>query len=218
MNRELPVTIRKTLQAALDGSLVAIEEKLQNQLENIVRDVHETLTRNYLNSVQPSESFSEATAGPSNEAGPVGNCSTTELTAYPVMQPAQSHKDALASFLIPPDASSPYPLQLPLPHDSTNTVELFSDSAYHSNPRDAEQPCFDNTWLDPDCRGRSAYEGFFGVNLLGDITFETIMPSTPLNDQPVEQYTGKGKGRADPNSSLETTYPDFGPWVPDRSV
>jgi hypothetical protein len=219
MNRELPATIRRALQAALDRDLVHIEETLKNQLENIVRDVHETLTRNYVNPVQqPTETSSGTIAGPVNEAGSVGNWPTTNLNAGFVVQPAQSQNDALAPFSIPPDARSPYLHQLPVFDDSSNTGTSFGDSGYHSYSMYDDNICFDEAWLQPDPTGESAIESLSSENLPREINFETTTPFLPLSNQSTEPYNGKGKGRADPDVNFDTRQPDFGPWIPNRSA
>jgi hypothetical protein len=218
MNREVPVTIRRTLQTAIDRNLISIEETLKNQLENILREVLETLTRNYFASVQSFDTRSETMAGVVEGADPGENRSTIDLNSCDLVQFGQFQIDALAPFSIPPDASSSNLAPLPIPEDNINTGASFSDSAYHSCPVGTENPSFDKSWFNPDPGYESVYESFFGVDLSGNSSFEMIAPDPPLDSQATETYTGKGKGRADSDSNSDTTQPDFGPWVPDRSV
>jgi hypothetical protein len=56
MNRELPKLLRKTWQSTLESSFGPLEETLKHQLVSVVKDVHESLTRNYFTSTQSSTS------------------------------------------------------------------------------------------------------------------------------------------------------------------
>jgi hypothetical protein len=203
MKRELPAMVRRTLRAILDRDLGSIEETLETQLPNIVRESYELCAQNYLNSTQPSKVLPSTVNGPAEEPRTAEISSTTAPKAWNSIQPPYFRMDALSLFSIPPDASSSYPPWLLPLVESTNTVSSFPDSAYQSNPVDAESECFNEAWLGPNLGSESAWDNFIGDDPAG------YTPNLLLDDPPNEEYTGKGKGRADPGSN---------PWVSDRSV
>jgi hypothetical protein len=218
MNRELPGTIRRTLQAALDRNLASIEETLKNQLENIVRDVHETLARNFLNSVQPSEPSSGTIDRLAGGLSPAENLSTTALTPCDATYLTKFQTDTLAHYSIPSDASSLDLLSLPSLDDHVNTSASFADSGYQSYHEQVENTCFDDAWLQLDPDFGSVYESLSADILPGGAALQTNTPDPDFDQQPAEEYLGKGKGRATPHGNSDTTYVHFGPWVPDRSA
>jgi hypothetical protein len=54
INRELPRKVRKALETAIEKNFGPFEETLKSELENIVRDCHETLTRSFIELSRPS--------------------------------------------------------------------------------------------------------------------------------------------------------------------
>jgi hypothetical protein len=165
--------------------------------------------------VQPSDTLSKATAAPVDGVDAVGTWSTADPNVCDSVPSTQVQIDALAPFSIPPDAISSFlpPLLL---ENSVDTGASFSDSAYYSYPTDTQESSFDESWLKPDPGSESIYESLFGTELPGDSSFEMIAPDLPCDSQPSEQYTGKGKEKADPDSNNNDTQFDFSPWVPDR--
>jgi hypothetical protein len=210
MNRELPATIRKRLRALLDRDSIAIEEKVESQLESIVRDALELCTRTYLNTMQSSRSPSGMTAGLAEGAASAESSSATPFNTYNMLQAPHIQTDALTQFSIPPDFDPSFMPQLP-------TGATLHESAYHSNTMNNENGFFNKSWLQPDSATESAFESLLSEYLHNHADFGTFAPDATLDDQPAEEYTGKGKGRANPNSNPDSTPPDFGPWVPDRS-
>jgi hypothetical protein len=216
MKRELPTMVRRTLKALLDLNFAPIEETLENRLESIVRDAQEHCSRSYLSSMQSSQPSAGTIAVSVKEMEPAEYLSTISLNASIHLQPPYFQMDALAQCSIPNDSSSSDMPQLSFPNDSSNTGAIFQDSAYYSQHRDDENIPFDEASLRSNSAGESAFEHFISEFLARNPDFETVAPDSTLHDQPAEEYTGKGKGRADLDSGPETIHLGFGPFIPDR--
>jgi hypothetical protein len=224
MKRELPVTIRRTLMELLDRNFVsikerieeAIEERIEHQLESIISEAQELCARTYHSSTQPSESSSRTIARPVEEAGPAENLAAATSNAWSLVQTPDLHMESLAQSSTAPDSSSSCLPELHFLNDSSNTDAIHHDSMHQSYPMDGEDMCFDEAWLQPDPAGESALEHLFPEYLYRDTDSETISPDPPPDDQPTEEYNGKGKGRANPDSNSDATHPYFGPFIPDR--
>jgi hypothetical protein len=216
MKRELPSMVRRTLKALLDLNFASIEETLENRLESIVRDAQEHCARSYLSSMQSSQSSSATIAVSVKETEPAENVSTIPLKASSPLQPPYFQMDALAQCSIPDDSSSSDMPHLPFLNDSNNTGATSHDSAYYSHNRHDESLSFDEASLQPSSADQSAFEHLISEYLSRNPNFETVAPDPPLHNQPTEEHTGKGKGRANPDSNPDISHPDFGPFIPDR--
>jgi hypothetical protein len=145
LRRELPRTIRKSLQAALESSFGPIEETLKNELENIVRDAQETLTRSYIGGVQMSDLASGVLFASTGNAQPTQSSSVANLDMCNSAQPIHFGTDALSQYFVPPDAILASLPDLAPPSDKANTCATLSDSAYYSFPENA---FLDDAWFD----------------------------------------------------------------------
>jgi hypothetical protein len=177
LRRELPRTIRKMLEAALESKMGPIEETLKNDLENMVRDAQDKLTRSYLRSAEPSDMTSGAFAGPSNSAPQTQSPSLSQ----PPTAPMSLVMEDLPQFLLPPDTIPASLLSLDHVMDNTGSSARQTDSAYYSL---SENPILDGSWFD-----WTQDESLFnGIN-------EPI-PNYSFEDPQPEEYDGKGKARA----------------------
>ncbi|KAL5116031.1 hypothetical protein ACEQ8H_006042 [Pleosporales sp. CAS-2024a] len=70
MRRELPRKVRKALELAMESRIGPVEETLKKELENIVRDCHETLTRSFLEAAQSMASSSSFNPSPCTNPEP----------------------------------------------------------------------------------------------------------------------------------------------------
>ncbi|KAH4037652.1 hypothetical protein HBI56_222930 [Parastagonospora nodorum] len=186
LKRELPRTIRKTLQAALESRIGPIEETLKNELEGIVRDAQEALTRSYLSSTQNS--------GPSSASvlhSTDGTLHPNDSCANDLMQKSQSTTDSLSQYLVPPEAMSAWIPDVPHPIDDSSTL---TDSAYHSlSGTGQDDSPMEDAWL----------RNFLDEDVfLADLDVEEANSDPPrskypgFHDQFSEGKNGKGKSKA----------------------
>jgi hypothetical protein len=196
LKRELPRTIRKTLQAALETSLGPIEETLKNELENIVRNAQETLTRSYLRAGPSSAAPSKTTSTPAEDAHAT-QTSSAYLETTNSMPQIPFEPDVLSQYFVPPDtvpASSSFGMGLPV--DKAGTSTTWSDSAYHSLPDNVDESLWDNTWFS-SILDESDSRSFPTQHGAGSTVFNISEAESSLEDHVLDQCTGKGKGRAD---------------------
>lgn len=174
LKRELPRTIRKTLQALLESKLGPIEETLKNELESIVRDAHESLTRSYLSSAQATEDLEGVDAAQSSSAAP----------SQSIEVPPQ--------YLVPSEATTSIPT-LPLTADKLASSTAFFDSAYHSVPEASalDDAVLNDSWLDTFFEDGDVLHELFAQNSSNAASADVHF---------VQPYTGKGKAPV-PNST-----------------
>jgi hypothetical protein len=173
MNRELPRKVRKEFEIAIGKLFGPLEETLKNQLEGLVRNCQERLSRDYENSRASVEDQSANTT--SGIAGP----SLTDTQPQSLSQTSSTiTSSVLAPYTIPMDSAFD-PWQGMEPTSDFQTCR-YSDSGYFSEtnyplPSDPWWPSMiDATQLLPDSD-----------------------PSHMSNNAPNLSYTGKGKGRAE---------------------
>jgi hypothetical protein len=154
-----------------------IEETLKNDLENMVRDAQDKVTRSYLDVAQTSIVASATTAGPSNSAPQTQDLDQSQ----PLPAPTNFLTEDLSQYLIPPDATSTSLPALDQLVDNTSMGATRSDSAYFSF---SEDPFLDGAW----------YNSTLDESLFNNIN-EPI-PNYSYEDPQPEEYVGKGKGRA----------------------
>jgi hypothetical protein len=197
LRRELPRTIRKTLQATLESSFGPIEETLKNRLENIVRDAQETLTRDYLKSVQLSDTALGSMAGSSGE-GP----STQTLLQHqsvPVLPKTHPETDALSPYQVPSETiPRPWPQMTHTSHN-IDTYATISDSTYFSLLENSQNPSLEEVW-DSAFEPADPFEEDMEQAKTGDMYTGDSRPALPVNLDLAQGYTGKGKGRAAPEA------------------
>jgi hypothetical protein len=133
LKRELPRKIRKELEAAMERIMGPMEETLQRQLEDIVRDCHENLTRSYCSVAQPTDAIPGEIAGPSRAT------EKSEFASLPMLdEPAlDTHSttlqaDALSQYNVPPESSPQLWPDMMQPPDNFLTEATWSDSVYFS--------------------------------------------------------------------------------------
>ena len=187
MSRELPRKVRKALEAAMERLIGPIEETLKNELENIVRNCQEALTRSYLDTARSLASSS----GPPGPVTPAQPAFIPELGAYSSTIRAIGTAE-LSQYFLPPDAmQEPYPKMTDLT-ENNNNINLqasFSDSAYYSQSENVQGPFWDDTWLEV---------GNAPGNAMGDnmetTTSSEVLP--PVGVQTDTIPTAKGKEKA----------------------
>jgi hypothetical protein len=194
MKRELPRIIRKALEAKIEKLMGPIQETLKNDLENIVRDCQEDLTRNYMNTIQASNKHSQGMHNATDQQQQTPQGAATDSQPPDTALPNLIGADELAQYFVPPDA--PFDPWLGMAQSSSSgcTQNTFSDSANFSLSTNAQNPFWDDIWLNS-----------MSSNSMGDI-LTTSEPrdvrtnTTSYGDESIFQprvtYTGKGKGKA----------------------
>jgi hypothetical protein len=131
LSRELPRSVRKELEMAMESLIGPIEETLKNQLENIVRNCQERLSRNYQPTVQSSsQRHLEQTT-----AITLGETSTANFSNPTASSMAATIPDSLAQYAIPADSS--LDLWSGLEDVSHKNQATSSESAYYSDLHDS---------------------------------------------------------------------------------
>jgi hypothetical protein len=196
MKRELPRIIRKALEAKIEKLIGPIQETLKNDLENIVRDCQETLTRNYMNTTQSPNVFTQDMGEPTqHQQQHISQSAVKDSRSPDAALPNLYGTDELAQYFVPPDAPfDPWPGIAPS-SSNTYTQDSFSDSANYSLSTNAQNPFWDDVWLNSmssnnmgDILNVSELRDMMQTNTLG---YDNMSVS-----QPQETYTGKGKGKA----------------------
>jgi hypothetical protein len=197
LKRELPRKIRKELEAAMERIMGPMEETLQRQLEDIVRDCHENLTRSYCSAAQPTDAIPGEIAGPSRAT------ERSEFASLPMLdEPAlDTHSttlqaDALSQYNVSPESSPQLWPDMMQPPDNFLTEATWSDSVYFSQFESLGYPILDGTWPPP-----TTTEPLFEDNRNTDTSGNYRTMANPVfthsHDQPpLTAYTGKGKERA----------------------
>lgn len=190
LKRELPRTIRKKLQAFLEDSFGPIEETIKNELEGIVRDAQEVLTRRFLGTGLPEDQSIGTTPGLVN--GDINAWQSGVSQAGP-SEPRihlQPQMDALAPYFVPPDATGTALLDAYQLAAIDYVYEAPPDSGYYSHPMQDHEEWL-NTVIDDDTWTRPSDE-----NVSEDITRGGSRTGASAEQGPETPYTGKGKGRA----------------------
>lgn len=179
LRRELPKRLRTEFQSALEIMMGPLEETLKNQLEGIVRDCQDTLTRHFLDELNTSASAMEdsrESTDLTNMAGPSNSSST---------QPSIGSTDFLSQFRIPPDFPEDWS-DVMKSADLMNSLVSFDDSAN-----------FTLETAGPSERSLQSHSASFAAQSssedqqsLGPSSEIEAMPSSPVG------YTGKGKEKA----------------------
>ena len=102
MSRELPRKVRKELEIAIEKIIGPVEETLKNQLENIIRNCQERLSREYLrdkDSDVPLSSGTQRAVEGSNQQDRIAGTSHVNTGIHPVNRP-----------IIPPEGTALGPL------------------------------------------------------------------------------------------------------------
>jgi hypothetical protein len=178
-----------------------IEETLKNELENIVRDAQDTLTRTYLSSMEPAGPSSGLLAGPSGEAQPMLPLSISNSEHYNSAQPTHPGTSVMSQFFVPPYATSESLPEMTHPVGNSNTGAVWSDSTYFSPTETAQNSVMDDIWLNSISSGFEK-EDLLDADFAEDTTFgilgldPSLEHHQPVEPEEPEEYTGKGKGRS----------------------
>jgi hypothetical protein len=194
MKRELPRIIRRALEAKIEKFIGPLQETLKNDLENIVRDCQENLTRSYMNTVQSPDTLPRDMNQSIEQQQQTPQASLAEFQPSDPAVPSHFATEQLAQYFVPPDAAfDPWP---GMAQSSSNacTQDSFSDSANYSLSTNAQNHPWDDVWLNN-----------MSSNNMGDILSASEPRNVQTNTmnyenevmfQPLERYAGKGKGRA----------------------
>lgn len=208
----MPRKIRKKLQAALESRIGPIEETLKSELENIVRDAQDALTRHYISAVQSSDSSSNVSAELQRQAQltqpfptiAIGECSSAHSTT------AFLEADVLSQYFIPPDATQESWPRMACSTDNTNINAALSDSAYFSLAENTQDSFLNSAWFDQ--MSREAAMGDIGEQEHAEhMHADNFEASSPNEFQSQQGYIGKGKERASHGTSdiaYGATHPD----------
>lgn len=180
MNRELPRKVRKELETAIGKFFGPLEETLKNQLEGLIRNCQERLSRDFANS--QDSAHATGPAAPSELAGPSHSGTQPQLDAT-------STPGVLAPYTVPMDSS----FELWQGMDATFNLQtsIYPDSAYHSETNPLPSDPWWPATLDafPSLANSDAVESGMMSSL------ESHGRSTEYESNP--SYTCKGKGKAD---------------------
>jgi hypothetical protein len=174
-----------------------IEETLKNELENIVRDAQDTLTKTYLGSVELADPSSGLLSGLSGGAQPMLPSSFSYAGDDDLAQPTHPGTGALSQVFVPPYATLELPPEMAHPIDNFSTGATWSDSAYYSLPEIAQDSFMNDVWLNSISNGCED-EGSLHPDCAEDTTLDILGHDSLLGHYPPEEpeeYTGKGKGR-----------------------
>jgi hypothetical protein len=149
LKRELPRKIRKELQVALQSMIGPIEETFKNDLENIVRNCQEALTRTYLEITRSSGSSSRTQTEPGKPVNTAQPAGVTESGGFSPYRPVIDESDRLSQYFLPPDSTLESWPEVMTSVDNQYPPAL-SDSAYFSLPDNVDSSFLDNEpWLMP---------------------------------------------------------------------
>lgn len=185
LSQTLPNIVRQELKRAIDAALAPIEENLTSRLETIVRDCQENATRTFLQSFQPSlDQCSMVQPFMTETQYTSGIQSVNE--SFPGSAP-----DALAAYAVPPESA---PQSWLGPSQSCYRLTTVpSDSAYYSNLSQSYQslPSSSSSMPFNGAIDLDSMAGFENGGTTGDIPGQAS-----LEQEPLERYRGKGKGKA----------------------
>jgi hypothetical protein len=147
LRRELPRKIRKELQVALQNMIGPIEETFKNDLENIVRNCQEALTRTYLEITRSSGSSSGTQTEPGDPVNTAQPTGITDSSGFSPYCPVIDESDRLPQYFLPPDSTLESWPEVMTSIDNQYPPTL-SDSAYFSLSDNLDGAFLDNeTWL-----------------------------------------------------------------------
>lgn len=149
LKRELPRKIRKELQVALQSVIGPIEETLKNDLENIVRNCQEALTRSYLDVTCSSVSSSRVPIEPRDLVNDAQVADVIDQGIGSPDLPVVDENDILPQYFLPPDSTLEFwPDALTL--INVQHPPTLSDSAYFSLSEHLDSSFLDDeAWLMP---------------------------------------------------------------------
>ncbi|KAH5305110.1 hypothetical protein HBI12_171720 [Parastagonospora nodorum] len=181
MRRELPRKVRKALEVAMEKLFGPVEETLKNELETIVRDCHETLTRTFLSAAQAMASSGSSSAMPTHAITP--ECAIDLFNSTITM-------DGLSQIALPPNSTREAWHEV---HDNVENQNLhptWSDSAYFSQGNIPDFTSLGDTWpQDGIVPGAGTQNNTPSNNY--------FQPASFSEDFGIIDYVGKGKGRAE---------------------
>jgi hypothetical protein len=187
LSRELPRSVRKELELAMETFLGPIEETLKNQLENIVRDCQERLSRQYQQILQSSVHIPTAFAETEENLQPQ-NAISLASNANPVNRMLLPNSlDVLAQYSVPADSSlnlwTGYEL---LPHTKQATS---SDPESYSETQNFSKSFAQNT---------STISLSVGTDSIESSGYTLELNHTPQSASSGDAvwYAGKGKEKA----------------------
>ncbi|KAF2830185.1 hypothetical protein CC86DRAFT_403493 [Ophiobolus disseminans] len=188
MNRELPRKVRKALELAMERKFGPIEETLKNDLENIIRNCQEALTRTFFDTAQSLASSSTGpTARPIQTMQPV---LVLDQCEYNPIEETDPENDVLSQFFVPPETpvqAESWPTSLTTTGNG-DLLPTWSDSGYFSYADNPDQSFMSDTSIIPSME-RAGLQSLQRPN--HDPAFTTYS-----GDTAAQSYVGKGKGRA----------------------
>jgi hypothetical protein len=171
-----------------------------NGYGDVVTDTPETVERSHSSFEQTSVLSSGMIENPGTEQEPKSSNVTDKYGRFDAALPDHSGSDTLSQYFVPPDVDSPTSLQI-LPTDNCGTCGTSEDSAYFSNSNEVDHACFNEEWWQ-QIVGKSMDDILFECNLNAGAAPDSSTPDIPFDHEHIKQYTGKGKERAD----ADTTY------------
>jgi hypothetical protein len=188
MRRELPRKVRKALEAAMEKIIGPVEETLKNELESIVRDCHETLTRTFLDTAQAvaSSACNLKEAKHTTQQNALIDSRDCETTGG-----SQQILDGLSLITLPPNSEQEPWTNISNSMEYMKSVPTWSDSGYLSQ-KTTGNPSYvsDSVWQ----HEATPTEAAFTVDT--SIDFHQLQPWVFDEEQQALAYIGKGKGRA----------------------
>jgi hypothetical protein len=147
LRREMKIEVREEFQRMIGEMMEPIEQVLTNELPNISRNVKERLTRSLLGVMPYSISSVSKSTGVSEHARTTQPSYTTEPSSSTSMQPFDTGFQEFSQYVVPPESTTELWPQIA---NSAMASEMWSDSAYHSLPVNAQQISFDDvSWARP---------------------------------------------------------------------
>jgi hypothetical protein len=207
MRRELPRKVRKALEAAIEKIIGPVEETLKNELEGIVRDCHETLTRSFLDAAQAMVSCPSG-CHPQHPHHVVQPGIAINLLGCDSTEGADITMDELSQVALPPDSTRETWSEISKGMEHSKSVPTWSESGYLSQ-KVMPVPSFDSevSWQ----QGATIPEAAFVVNGIAD--FPQFQPWDFDAEQQPTNHIGKGKERASnhaPRMNYELWQSSFG--------
>ncbi|KAH8719328.1 hypothetical protein GQ44DRAFT_809716 [Phaeosphaeriaceae sp. PMI808] len=192
MNRELPREVRKALETAMERIIGPIEETLKNELESIVRNCHETLTKSFLDTARRLTSCPEGPSSSKESAFSMQAAFAVNKNVPISSDEGVATDNGLSQYMVPPESMlEPWPPEV-INHSYSQPT--WSDSAYFSHSE------------------------ILGNSFLHDSSVHVEPPDTILVSADVEEcnfalstssgnpvpatYARKGKGRAVESTSM----------------
>ena len=185
MNRELPRKVRKELEITIEKLVGPLEETLKNQLEGLIRDCQEKLSKEYeCFKVSPSDRVADDSSAPAGPSGIIDSSNVINTLSSSALDP----------YFIPTESSlQPWSL---IDFSRSSNTEVFSESAYFS---DEKYPPFDNTWDSQKWDGSLNNATPSLAEPIGGHTLDPSWPSAENETEANKSHVGKGKGKAKSN-------------------